>query len=208
MEKVIVAVVTTVLCAVLNVNGQEKELAWGIKGGANYSTLWDRVEMDGRPRIDYHFKTGFFLGGFANLPLSPKWELQPELLFSQRNIGIEIGGFRSSDMIITNYEALRTETFIDVPVMFRYKAFRKLFFEAGPQLGILLNQKEEIKNSPYGNSELSPYDYDKFDAGVSVGLGYSLNSQFALNLRYFQGLIKRDESVDSQVFNLGVEYIF
>ena len=68
MERVIVAVVTSLLCAILNVNGQEKELAWGLKGGANYSTLWDRLEIDGQPGIDYQFKTGFYVGGLANLP--------------------------------------------------------------------------------------------------------------------------------------------
>lgn len=54
MEKVIVAVVTTLLCAILNVKGMEKDSACGTKGGANYSTLWDGVEMNGLWGIDYH----------------------------------------------------------------------------------------------------------------------------------------------------------
>ena len=208
MERVIVAVVTSLLCAILNVNGQEKELAWGLKGGANYSTLWDRLEIDGQPGIDYQFKTGFYVGGLANLPLSQKWELQPELLFSQRNIGIELGGFIGPHVISDNYKAVRTETLLDLPIIFRYKALSKIFLEAGPQFGFLLDQKEEVKESPYEDRELSSFDYDKFDAGLTVGVGYSFSPQFALSLRYLQGLIKRDRSVNSQMFNLGVEYVF
>ncbi|GAB2771443.1 porin family protein [Salinimicrobium soli] len=207
MERVFVAILTTLFCTILNVKGQENETNWGIKAGANHSSLWDRVEINGRPGIDYQFNTGFYLGGLANFSLSEKWELQPEVLLSQRNIGIEIDGFIDPEADSNLYTATRTETLIDLPVMLRFKMSR-LFIETGPQFGFLINQKEEVKENPYGDQEVSLDNYDTFDAGLAAGIGYSFFSKITLNFRYFQGLIKRDESVNSLAFNLGMEYLF
>ena len=57
MEKVIVAVVTAILCSIFGSKAQESDLKCGAKGEAHSSTSWDRVEMHSRPGINYQYKT-------------------------------------------------------------------------------------------------------------------------------------------------------
>lgn len=209
MEKVLVAVVTTILFSIFSVEGQETEVSWGIKGGVNASTLRDRLEMDGRNSIDYKLKTGFFVGGLAKIDLTEKLSLQPELLFSYRNTDIEIGGFSINDPFLEmDYRAVRTESFLELPVMLRYDVFRIFYTEAGLQLGYLLHQKEEVEQSPFGPHDPEFEDYDRFDAGISAGLGFRLSSKLNLTGRYYFGLVERDNSVSSSVLSGGLEYLF
>ena len=208
MEKVIVAIVTAILCSIFSSKAQESDLTWGIKGGANYATLWDRVEMDGPPGINYQYKAGFFVGGFVNILLSERFKFQPELSFSHRESGIDIIGFNRPVLYSDRYKATRIESVIDLPAIFRYRAFNRVFLEAGPQLGFLIKQEEEMEESPFGTEDINFEEYDKVDAGLAAGVGVNFSSRLAINARYFQGLIKRDNSVNSSVLNIGMEYTF
>lgn len=208
MKKITVTVFIALLCSVLSAEAQDNPINWGIKAGVNQSTLWDRLELDGRPGIEYHSKTGFYVGGMANLSLSEKWDVQPELLFSLRRTGIEVGGFIGPEVNGNRYRATRTESVIDLPVLFRYYGFGKIFFEAGPQLGYLLKSQEEVEENPFDSDEGGFESFDKFDAGVAAGLGVKINAHFSVNARYFHGLVERDNSVNSMVINLGLEYVF
>lgn len=209
MKKYIIAVITTLFCSIFNGRTQETEISWGAKGGANYSTFWDRLEVDGHEGINYSYKSGVFVGGLVNFPLSGKITVQPELLFSRRQTGIEIDGFRFvSPEPTSRYRATRTESVVELPVMFRYDAFSKIFIEAGPQVGFLIDQKEEVEESPFKTDENLLGEFDKFDAGLTAGLGVKLTPRLMVNGRYFQGLIKRDNSVSTSSLNLAVEYLF
>ncbi|WP_324719570.1 porin family protein [Salinimicrobium sp. HB62] len=209
MEKVLVAVITALLFLIFPAKGQEAEVSWGIKGGANASTFRDRLEMDGRNSIDYNLKAGFFFGGLAEVRLSNKLNLQPEILFSHRNTGIEIDGFNINDPNSElDYQAVRTESFLELPVVLRYDMFRIFYSELGLQLGYLLRQKEEVKQSSFGPHSSTFEDYDRVDAGISAGLGFRLSPKFNLTGRYLFGILKRDNSVSSSVIYGGLEYLF
>ena len=209
MEKVIVAVITTMLFSIFSVEAQESRVSWGIKAGVNSATFRDQLELDGRNSIDYKLKTGFFVGGLASLELTEKLSLQPELLFSYRNTGIEIDGFSINDPnVYLDYRAVRKESFLELPVMLKYDVFQIFYAEAGLQLGYLLHQEEEVKQSPFGPHDPTSHNYDKFDAGISAGLGFRLSSKLNITGRYFFGLVERDNSVSSSVLYGGLEYLF
>ena len=59
MEKVIVAVVTAILCSIFGSKAQESDLRCGAKGEAHSATPWDRVEMESRPGINTSTKQAF-----------------------------------------------------------------------------------------------------------------------------------------------------
>ena len=59
-----------------------------------------------------------------------------------------------------------------------------------------------LGNNPQNNNT----NYDKFDLGFNVGLGYEIFENMRINTRYFLGLIERDNSIKPSVFSLGIEY--
>lgn len=211
MYRKIIIPITIILGTIINCEAQETSPAWGAKAGANSATFWNRMELDGQPGFDYSAKTGFFLGGFVNYSISDKIALQPELLFSYRNTKIQTGIIYTNDPTGPNdshYIATLRESTLDLPVMLRYSLFRSLFLEAGPQLGYILNRKEEVEENPYGPYDPEATITDRFDAGFAAGLGVNLSSNLTINARYFSGLLKRENMISSSVLNLGMEYKF
>jgi hypothetical protein len=81
-------------------------------------------------------------------------------------------------------------------------------FEAGPQLGLLINGKSEVG----GNSEDVKANFEKVDFALGVGLGYISRSGFGIDARYNHGLsnINNSGSVKStnSGYQLGVFYQF
>jgi len=83
--------------------------------------------------------------------------------------------------------------------------------EGGIQSGYIINRKEETTKNPFeqftGNNSLNNNtNYDKFDLGFNVGLGYKILENRRINTRYFLGIIERDNSIKPSVLSVGIEY--
>jgi hypothetical protein len=118
------------------------QLHFGVKGGANLTKIDGQSFTDG-------FKTGYHLGGFAEIGFGGKLGIQPEVLFNQfkstiaNNADAVIGGFRADARnkdIKLNY--------LSIPILLNYKLvgnFLKL--QVGPQFGILIDQDKTLVNN-------------------------------------------------------------
>jgi hypothetical protein len=71
----------------------------------------------------------FHAGGFVNVPISDKFSIQPELLYSAQG---ENG--KSIDVTLQN-------DYINLPVMDKFYVSNNFTIEAGPQIGLLLSAK-------------------------------------------------------------------
>ena len=108
-------------------------------------------------------ETGFFLGGFANIGLSEKFSVQPELL----------------------YVAITDLNFVSVPILAKYSVAEKFGIIAGPSLNYFLDAEEdEFKlNVDFGaiyditeeidvNAKYSLGMGDVSVSGIFIGAGY------------------------------------
>lgn len=146
------------LLSALTLNAQEK-FGIGIKIGQNFSSV-NSVAVD-RHAASYH-------GGItAQIGLTEKISLVPELLLSQTKLSTNpsIG-----DVLGNN--ALNPETYhlnyLMVPLLIQVKPFSALLLQAGPQYGILIDQKKDgIENAQlaFKQGEFS------FVGGAKVNLG-------------------------------------
>lgn len=99
-------------------------------------------------------------------------------------------------------EYKRRANYIEIP-MLAHLAFGKddgfqFFIHAGPQIGFLLSESESIRNVDITNLSVTQREIygnklqQKFDYGISGGLGIELNSRkagtFSLEGRYYFGL--------------------
>ncbi len=151
----------------------------GIKGGVNIT------KVDGKSFSD-EFMYGYHLGGFAQLRLGEKWQLQPEVLFNQYNTKVDTT--LSNVIHIENFKNVKLN-YLSIPVLLSYSPTKLISFQAGPQFGILLDK----------NKNLFENGKDAFKAGdLSLLGGVQLNlANFRVSGRYFIGLADINDAGNS-----------
>jgi Outer membrane protein beta-barrel domain len=104
---------------------------FGIKGGANFSNVYDsqgeKFNADG--------KFGLAVGAFATIPLGKLFGIQPEVLYSER-------GFKAKGSVLgSDYDLTRTTGYIDIPLLLAIKPVSIVTILVGPQYSFLINEK-------------------------------------------------------------------
>jgi opacity protein-like surface antigen len=206
MKKNILAVVAVLVFGLANAQTAK----FGIKGGMNISNwVGDTEGMDVKSKI------GFNVGGFAEIKLSDKFAIQPELLYSSQgmkldNIMTEIEG---NDIMV---DSKFTLGYINIPVMFKYYVAEKFNLEAGPQIGFLTSAKVKVIVDGYGSAtDNVKENFESVDFGLNFGAGYDFTEHFFANARYNLGLSNiaktepgEDAKINNSVFSLNVGYKF
>ena len=146
----------------------------GIKAGTNGAEITGRSFNSG-------FQWGFSVGGYAELNITGKWGLQPELVYNQVNSQTSANFntiINTPDNVgITNRSF--TLNYINIPVLLSYKFLPVLTFQVGPQFGILMNTSQNITSN--GKNPFKTSDF----AGV-VGAQVNL-MKVKFGLRYTYG---------------------
>lgn len=192
MKKIAIVLVAA-LFGTLMVQAQD-EVSIGFKGGVNFAKLQgDNIEdADGR--------TGFHLGALVEIPISEKFSVQPEILYSQQGLQTE----RLLDDITDGLELKLKLDYITVPVLAKYYVIDGLSVEAGPQFGFLAKAESETNlsgGSVEGSTTADVEDqFAGFDMGAAVGAGYELNSGLFFQARYIIGLSNVDNSDEGGLF--------
>jgi hypothetical protein len=139
--------------------GAQEKLGIGIKVGQNLTSV-NSVAVD-RHSASYHGGVTFQIG------LTEKISLVPEVLLSQTKLSTN-----PSIIDVLGDNSLKPETYhlnyLMVPLLVQVKPFPALLLQAGPQYGILLDQKKDgIENAQlaFKQGEFS------FVGGAKVNLG-------------------------------------
>lgn len=183
MKKIILTAVAVFAFSFANA----QETKFGAKAALNIATLTGDVG-------DASSLVGFQIGGFAEIKISEKFALQPELMYSGQGASSDVDG----DLKL-NY--------INIPVMAKYYVAKSFSLEAGPQIGFLLSAKAE-------GVDVKEF-FESVDFGLNLGAGYDFTDKFSAGLRYNFGLsnVAKTESEDNTdikngVFSLSVGYKF
>jgi len=214
MEKIKILALALTFGITMNCYSQNSNIGFGIKAGANFSKFTPDFRVGGMDFLEYQRKLGFYAGGFLKVGISDKLYFQPELLFAVQGTGVLIEDIEITDtngeITVSDFESNVNELTLAVPLVLRYYFTEAFFIDGGPQIGYIIDRNEKIKKDPLGKfgnpSQPMEFDYDNFDLGLTVGTGYNFSQNLTLNGRFFFGLIERDNTVKSSVFNLGIEY--
>lgn len=181
-----------------SVNAQE--VKFGAKAGLNLSTIGgDFGVSDFDEDTNTKSKVGFHVGGLAEIVLSDKFSIQPELLFSQQGAKIE---YSFSGFPEDNYDVETTLSYINLPIMAKFYPIENLSIEAGPQFGFLISDKDVDSDDGTISGEGAP-EYKSFDYGLNIGAGYKLDNGVMFQIRYNVGLAKIDD-VPNDIEGFGV----
>lgn len=161
---------------------------------------------------------GSSAGVFTRLRLSQKYWFQPEILYSLQ------GGLKVTDSY--SYKVIRQTDFryLNIPLLIKYSPIKKLNFEIGPQLGILLKATQKRWNSYDGHNGIKTDDHNtekirtdikdrinSLDYGAVIGAGYNFGNYFEVGLRYVVGLrdVRKDVGgIKNSIFQVTTAYKF
>lgn len=174
---------------------QAQEFSFGAKVGLNLANFTG----DALTGLDTH--TGFHIGALAEIPLSQKFSIQPEVVYSEK--GSE---FFSTEVSLG---------YLDIPILAKYHIIEGLSAELGPVPSILINAKEERS----GESKDVKDGTKTFDFGIGIGASYRLPMGIFFSLRFTKGVMdinKEDSSennntvlkVQNNVFQASAGYYF
>ena len=173
---------------------------FGAKGGFNFSTFsgdgFSDFDEDSKARTAYH------LGLLAEIPLSSRFSIQPEVLYSAQ--GYDITEIENSEDIEFQLD------YVTVPILAKFYIVNGLSLEAGPQFGFLV--KNEI-DSAEGSVTLDDDNYNNFDLSLGLGASFKFNKLFIYG-RYNAGMTDIYESdgveIDAKnsVIQAGVGLLF
>ena len=167
-----------------SVNAQQ---AIGIKGGVNIASL---SGFEGRSRIGAHG------GVFLHHTINKNWCFQPELLYSGEGQRYISGGV----------ERTLALSYFQLPLMIQYYPAPQVYFEAGPQFGLLLSANDKVDD--YEEQINAKDDFTQAQVALGLGIGYKASEQLILYGRYNFGLTdvtRFDNIVDhSNVGQIGV----
>jgi hypothetical protein len=151
---------------------------FGIKAGANFSTLTDATGLKN--------KTGFHGGLFLGLKFNDKIALQPELLYSQQGAEFDMG------KIDLNY--------INVPVIIKYYLVQGLNIQVGPQFGFVVD--DNISNAIF---EAEDFDISGvIGAGYDFPFGIRLDARY--NFGFTD--VEKVSGSKNGVFSIALGYSF
>lgn len=175
---------------------------YGVKGGVNFSNM----SSDGFE--ENNSRTGFNLGFFAEIPVSDRISIQPEVLYATQ--GTEATGVFAGQSYKGEYQL----DYVQVPLIAKFYVVDGLAIEAGPSFNFLAQEEYEFDN---GVSEIE-MDSDlanTFEFGGAVGASYKFNNGFLISGRYTQGFTDvyddnnwGDDAIKNNGVQLGVGFVF
>ena len=185
---------------IVAINSASAQFTIGPKVGLNISK-----EYFGKEPIDEDvaFITGLNAGMFGRYEISNRFGIQTELLYSQQgykyNIPLMDYGGKT---ILDGYK--RLSHYLNIPVLLKYYPLKRVYIEAGPQIGFHLNSKL----SPEELEDIDELGYNTVDFSLAGGIGVNIGYGLSVNARYNHGFTKTLKGSDwkNRVIQISLAY--
>ncbi len=156
-------------CLLVTTISFAQKFEFGVKAGANISNFTGSNFEDTKAKS----LVGFHAGAFLSLFAGHNFAIQPEVLLSTQ--GAKVEDVNTSD------KADFKLTYINIPVMLKYRFNGGFYLEAGPQLGFKVHEKVDGTSEEFAKNT---------DFSVAGGLGYHSSIGLGIGARYTAGISK------------------
>ena len=150
--------------------------------------------------------TGFFGGGYVNIPLTGQLSVEPALYYTQK--GYELRGelnVKGLDFLGANAKAKLTSSYIDLPILLKgnFSGFQVF---AGPQISYLAKADLRTTAGLLGFNLLNKTmdateQFNRWDAGITGGVGYQFANGLNISAAYDHGLSRADKNQNMEAYN-------
>ena len=148
------------MCAAIGLTQAQAQLSFGVKAGANFSTI-SKIDLSsigpGGQALSGLFESkympGYHVGLYTRYNLSPAMGVQAELLYSMM-------GYKITSPLVADASIKTQLHYLTLPVLFRYTMPNiGLYAELGPQAGLFL--KDNITYARVTSRKLFE-EFDRF----------------------------------------------
>jgi hypothetical protein len=146
------------------------------------------------------FEFGYHIGGFAEVMLSEKIGIQPEVLWSQTSLTTSSS---LSDLYSTSLPELTkiNLNYISIPLLLNIRPTKFITFQVGPQFGILQDKKNSVATNV--QSAFKSGDFSML-AGVQLKvLAFRFYGRYAIGLTNINEIPNQD-AWKSRTLQLGI----
>lgn len=181
--------ILTALCLLTFLTSNAQDFTFGVKGGINIASIGGNAYA-GLGGLGS--KVAFHIGGLAEIPISEKFAVQPELLYSSQG----------SNWALNSSGSKLKLDYVNVPLMVKYYIIEGLSAEAGPLAGFLLSTNADKE------------DFKSLDIAFGIGGSYKIGDNLFVGLRYNKGIMNINSNPDldgnnqNNVFQVSVGYAF
>ncbi len=154
-------------------------------------------------------RTGFFAGVNVNVPVSKNLSIEPGAYYSQKGYDLT-GDFGIKDLGLlgVNAKADLLNQYIDLPLLLKGN-FGGFEVFAGPQISYLAKSDLKTTAGILGinllNKDIDASgQFNRWDAGLTGGIGYQFSNGFNISASYDYGLSKMDANKSVNAYNRAV----
>jgi hypothetical protein len=156
-------------------------------------------------------RTGFYAGGFVNMPLTDRISLEPGAYYSQK--GYTLKGELPVDKLEflgASATAAVQSHYIDIPVLLKMNVAKGFDVYAGPQVSYLVKNNLHMEAGALGFSALNKdlditNNFNRVDWAVTAGAGYTFDNGFSINAGYDLGLSRLDKNSNFKSYNRAIK---
>lgn len=156
----------------------------GFKAGANIS------KVDGKS-FEEQFRYGYHLGGFGEIGLSRKFQLQPEVMFNQITSTLDSNYKSIYQNVINSSQSKVKLGYLSIPILLNYKLIGPIYLQAGPQVSILMDQDKNFLQN--GADAFKKGDFSMV-GGVDIKLtSLRVTGRYAIGLNNINDIDNQDK---------------
>lgn len=208
MKKVLLSLGAALLMAA----GAQAQVGYGVKAGVNLAKYSNMDEAKNN--------TGFYVTGFADLPVASQFSIQPGV--SLQNKGSKSEWSEGGAKLTGKSTTMSIEIPVNAVYYIPTGATGSVFIGAGPYVGFNVSGKIKGEGSLGGNNGASINEDIKFgskegemkviDAGANFMLGYKMSNGLLINAGYGLGLSNlsnesgSDNKFSNRVLSFGIGF--
>jgi Outer membrane protein beta-barrel domain len=153
-------------------------------------------------------RSGFFAGGYVNIPVGEMFSVEPALYYSQK--GYEMRGelnLKGVEFLGASATAKLNTQYIDMPVMLKAN-FNGFQVFAGPQVSYLAQADLRTSAGVLGFNLLNKTmdataQFNRWDVALTGGVGYQFKNGVNVMAAYDHGLTRVDANKNVESYNRG-----
>jgi hypothetical protein len=174
---------------------------FGARVGINFANL----SLDDDAGLDTSSRTAIVLGGFATIPINPRFAFQPELLYSQQGAKVE-DEFDDDDRGTFKIDYVLVPLLANIGLS---SGPNRVSLLVGPQIGFRTSAKADDDEEEVDAKD----NTESTDFGLVAGIAANI-SNFVVDARYTHGLSninaidESDQTIKNRVFTISVGISF
>lgn len=153
---------------------------------------------------------GFYAGVYASIPAGPNLSIEPGLFYSEK--GYDLKGslnVKGAEFLNANAKAQLQSSYIDMPIVVK-GTFGGFQIFAGPQISYLTKANLHTTAGLLGINLLSTNmdatsQFNRWDAGLTGGIGYQFTNGINLVASYDYGLTKMDANKNVNAYSHAIK---